>query len=167
MVSIIIREEHTGDTGHIAKVTSEAFADHPHSDHTEQFIVDALRRSNALAVSLVAEVSGAVVGHIAFSLVAISDGSSAWYGLGPVSVIPDLQRHGIGQQLVVRGLEKLQARGAKGCVVLGEPAFYGRFGFARNPDIWLTGVPPEFFQSLPFGAEQVRGEVRYHAAFSA
>lgn len=167
MPSTTIRGERPGDTEQIAKVTRDAFAGHPHGSHTEHFIVDALRRANALTVSLVAEISGIVVGHIAFSPVAISDGSSAWYGLGPVSVASAFQGQGIGQKLVVRGLEQLRKKGARGCVLLGEPIFYRRFGFACNPDLWLAGAPPEFFQSLPFGAEYAKGEVTYHVAFNA
>ena len=74
------------------------------SNHTEQFIIEALRSARALTVSLVAEVDGIVVGHIAFSPVTMSDGTSAWYGLGPVSVHPEYQRNGIGKALIQEGL---------------------------------------------------------------
>ena len=69
--------------------------------------------ANALAISLVAEVDGEVVGHIAFSPVTISDGSQNWYGLGPISVLPKCQRQGIGRALMQEGLSRLKARGAK------------------------------------------------------
>jgi putative acetyltransferase len=167
MQTLIIREEVPEDIDRIADVTREAFVNHPHSRQTEHFIINELRRANAMSVSLVAEVTGNVVGHIAFSPVIISDGSSDWYGLGPVSVSPAFQRQGIGQELVKRGLEALRKKGAKGCVVFGNPSFYGRFGFVCNPKVWLLGVPQDFFQSLRFGAEQAQGEVAYHAAFSA
>lgn len=167
MPNILIRNENSGDAGRIAQVTREAFADHAHSSHTEHFIVDALRRADALTVSLVAEAEARVVGHIAFSPVTISDGSQGWYGLGPLSVMPSCQGQGIGRELVIRGLERLRNTGAKGCVLLGEPAFYGRFGFACDPELRLPGVPPGFFQSLPFGNDRPRGDVAYHAAFDA
>ena len=167
MPHVIIREERPADIEQIATVTREAFARHPYSRHTEQFIIDALRRENTLKISLVAEAAGTVVGHIAFSPVAISDGSSDWYGLGPVSVAPALQGQGIGQELVVSGLKKLRTLGARGCVLVGEPAFYGRFGFSVNPEILLPAVPPEFFLALAFGEDQSKGTVTFDAAFSA
>jgi putative acetyltransferase len=167
MQTLIIRAEVPEDIDRIANVTRKAFVDRPHSRQTEHFIINELRRANAMSVSLVAEATGIVVGHIAFSPVKISDESSGWFGLGPVSVSPVLQGQGIGQELVKCGLEELRKKGAKGCVVLGKPSFYGRFGFVCNPELWLLGVPQEFFQSLQFGVEQAQGEVTYHAAFSA
>jgi putative acetyltransferase len=167
MQNLIIRAEVAEDIDRVAKVTREAFASHPRSRQTEHFIINELRRANAMSVSLVAEVMGIVVGHIAFSPVLISDGSSDWYGLGPVSVSPALQGQGIGRELIKSGLEVLRQKGAKGCVVFGSPSFYGRFGFVCNPNVWLLDVPPEFFQSLQFGVEPAQGEVTYHAAFSA
>ena len=93
--NVIIRSETESDTEAISEVTEAAFETLAVSNHTEQFIVHALRRANALVVSLVAEADGKVVGHIAFSPVIISDGSADWYGLGPISVLPELQRQGI------------------------------------------------------------------------
>ncbi len=165
MPNLVIRNECPGDAEPIAKITRDAFAEHPHSSHTEHLIIDALRRSRALKLSLVAEVDGAVVGQIAFSRVGISDGTEEWYGLGPVSVAPAHQARGIGQTLVRHGLTNLREMGAKGCVVLGEPSFYARFGFTCDQDLRLPGVPPEFFLSLPFGTERPQGEVSYHPSF--
>lgn len=86
--NVLIRDEREDDAETITVVTAAAFETLEISDHTEQFIVKALRAAGALTVSLVAEVDGAVVGHIAFSPIAISDGTPDWYGLGPVSVLP-------------------------------------------------------------------------------
>jgi putative acetyltransferase len=166
MPFLIIRDECPSDAERIAQVTRDAFAGHAHGSHAEHLIVNALRESGALAISLVAELSGVVVGHIAFSPVTVGDGSSGWYGLGPLSVAPAFQRRGIGRALVVHGLEQLHEKGARGCVVLGEPSFYGRFGFAHDPELRLAGVPPEFFQSLPLRGNRARGEVTYHPAFN-
>jgi len=94
-MNIIIRNEIESDINAISVITKAAFGTLPISNHTEQFIIKALREANALAISLVAEVDNKVVGHIAFSPVIISDGSLDWYGLGPVSVLPELQRQGI------------------------------------------------------------------------
>lgn len=73
-------------------MTAAAFKMMKISNHTEQFVIDALRAARALTLSLVAELDGRIVGHIAFSQVTISDGTTGWYGLGPVSVHPDFQR---------------------------------------------------------------------------
>jgi len=162
-----VRLERAGDEDAIAAVTREAFRFHPHGDHTEHRIIDALRRADALAISLVAEQHGVVVGHVAFSPVAIADGSSDWYGLGPLSVHPACQRQGVGQALVREGLARLHTLGAGGCVLLGEPSFYGRFGFANDPGLVLDGLTQEFFLALPLGSAVARGEVTYHAAFNA
>lgn len=164
---LIIRPECKNDEDVIGEVTRQAFSTHPYSSRTEHFIVAALRRAHALAVSLVAEQAGRVVGHIAFSPVTLSDGTPGWFGLGPVSVLPSAQNRGIGRTLVERGLSLLRERGAAGCVLLGEPAFYGRFGFANDPGLVLPGAPREFFLALRFGPGSAHGEVAYHAAFSA
>ncbi|MEZ4266900.1 MAG: N-acetyltransferase [Myxococcota bacterium] len=162
-----IRPEAPGDAAAIARVTELAFRDHPHSSHTEQHIVAALRRAGALSVSLVAVRDGQVLGHIALSPVTFSDASPGWYGLGPVSVLPPFQRQGIGSRLVQAGLDALRALDAEGCVLLGEPDYYARFGFRHRPDCVLEGVPAHLFQSLTFGARDARGTVTYHPAFDA
>jgi putative acetyltransferase len=164
---LTIRHETAADAAAIEAVTRAAFQDAPHASHTEQAIVRTLRGCGALAVSLVAEVQGGVVGHVAASRVAVSDGAQDWYGLGPVSVLPSHQRRGIGARLVQRALDDLRALGARGCVVLGDPVYYGRFGFRTEPGLALPGVPPEYFQALPFGRDVPSGVVTYHAAFDA
>src|SRR5512141_2090380 len=137
---MIIRNELESDVEAISAVTKAAFESCPYGDHTEQFIVDALRAADALTVSLVAEVGGKVAGHIAFSPVTISDGSQNWYGLGPISVLPEFQKQRIGKSLIHEGLSLLKALGAKGCVLVGEPEYYERFGFKNLPDLVLDGV---------------------------
>ncbi|MFX5839845.1 N-acetyltransferase, partial [Acinetobacter baumannii] len=82
----MIRFEIPEDVVRIHALTAAAFLNAPHTDHTEQFVVDALRSANALTISLVAEEGGEIVGHVAVSPVSISDGSSGWFGLGPISV---------------------------------------------------------------------------------
>ncbi len=164
---MIIRNELESDVETISSVTKAAFESCPYGDHTEQFIVDALRAANALTVSLVAEVGGKVVGHIAFSPVTISDGSQNWYGLGPISVLPEFQKQGIGKSLIHEGLSLLKALGGKGCVLVGEPKYYERFGFKNLPDLVLDGVPQEYFLALPFGEEKIRGKVMFHQGFTA
>ena len=164
---IIIRPEAVSDYDAIAEITIAAFANEPHSVHTEQFIIRALRKANALTLSLVAELDGRVVGHIAFSPATISDGSQNWYGIGPLSVTPELQRQGIGGSLLLEGMRQLKARGAEGCVLVGDPGYYVRFGFRNLPALRLEGVPPENFMALPFAEMNARGNVDFHEAFFA
>lgn len=166
-MNIQIRPETPADIASIDAVTVAAFLEAPHTDHTEQFIVAALRRSSQLTVSLVAEQSGAIVGHVAASPVTIAGADIGWYGLGPVSVLPHLQGKGIGTQLIDAALEQLRVLGAGGCVVLGDPGYYERFGFKATDALTLPGVPAEYFQALSFGMRMPQGAVAYHASFSA
>jgi GNAT superfamily N-acetyltransferase len=105
---IVIRDETKADVGVITDVTVAAFATMEISSHTEQFVIEALRSARALTLSLVAEVDGRVVGHIAFSPVVISDGIKNWYGLGRLSVLPEYQRRGIGKALIQVSTEVLR-----------------------------------------------------------
>ena len=77
----------------------------------------------------------------------------------------ECQGAGIGARLIREGLEQLRAAGAKGCVVLGEPDYYGRFGFRADDRLTYPGPPPQYFQILPFGADVPIGTVAYHPAF--
>jgi putative acetyltransferase len=131
---MILRKETAADIEAITEVTTAAFRNHPISKHTEQFIIKALRDANALTISLVAEIDGRIVGHIAFSPVIISDGTKDWYGLGPVSVSPDYQKQGIGKSLVNEGLSLLKNMGGKGCALVRDPNYYKRFGFKNYSD---------------------------------
>jgi putative acetyltransferase len=164
---ITIRPEAPADIDAIHDVTVAAFATLEISGHTEQFIVAALRAVKALSVSLVAEIDGRVVGHIAFSPVSISDGTANWYGLGPVSVLPELQRQGIGKALMVEGLARLRKLGAAGCCLVGHPEYYRKFGFDNLPGLAIDGVPPEVFFSLSFDGRVPQGKVTFHEAFAA
>jgi putative acetyltransferase len=166
-MNIIIRNEIESDVDSISEITKAAFENCPHGNHTEQFIINALRDANALTISLVAEAGKKVVGHIAFSPVTISDGSLGWYGLGPISVLPELQRQGIGKSLMYEGLSSLKALGAKGCVLVGDPGYYERFGFRNLPDLVLDGVPQEYFLELPFEESKTSGTVIFHEGFAA
>ncbi len=166
-MTTIIRPETPSDEDAIEQVTRRAFLSHPYSHQTEQFIIRALRADHALSVSLVAEEAGRIVGHIAISPVTISDGTAGWYGLGPISVDPAWQRQGIGRTLMEKGLAELRNTGANGCVLVGDPAFYTRFGFANSAALVLEGVPQEFFLVLPLGASTAHGNVQFHPAFLA
>lgn len=161
-----LRAERPGDETAISAVTEAAFTGHPHSDGSEVGIVERLRLAGALTVSLVAEHDGQIVGHAAFSPVTIADGTPGWFGLGPVSVVPERQREGIGSALIRAGLEQLRQAGAAGCVVLGDPAYYGRFGYAHDPALIYPCPMPEAFQQQRFSGPVPKGAVAYHAAFA-
>ncbi|MGY2489389.1 GNAT family N-acetyltransferase [Cupriavidus sp. CP313] len=166
-MSVQIRSESPSDADAIARLTTAAFLTAPHTSRTEAFVVNALRRAGQLTVSLVAQAGDRLVGHVAISPVTVSSGEAGWYGLGPISVAPDLQGQGIGSQLMRASLDQLRSLGAAGCVVLGDPGYYGRFGFAVRPGLVLQGVPPEYFQALAFDGGYPTGSVQYHDAFNA
>ena len=160
-----IRPERPGDEDAIAKVIEAAFALAEHRDGTEPQIVENLRNAGALTLSIVAVEHGSVVGHVAFSPVTIDGEDLGWFGLGPVAILPDQQGNGFGSALVREGLTRLQNAGAAGCVLVGEPAYYGRFGFAADEGLAFPGLPPEYFQVQSFGGELPTGTVAYHPAF--
>jgi len=164
---MIIRNETASDIEAIAEVTIAAFKTLPISNHTEQFIINSLRAADALTISLVAEIDGRVVGHIAFSPVTISDGSIGWYGLGPVSVLPEYQKQGIGKSLINKGLSLLKELDGQGCTLVGDPNYYKRLGFRNIPDLVHEGIPQEVFLALSFYEKYPQGIVLFHKGFLA
>jgi putative acetyltransferase len=162
------RNEQPDDVTAIRAVNVAAFP----SD-LEARLVDALRDAGRLTVSLVAEHEGTIVGHIAFSPVTVGDvplGGSA-LGLAPMTVSPEWQRHGVGSALVREGLAECRRHGVDFVVVLGEPAYYKRFGFVRARDHGLDneyGVVEEFMvlELRPGTLPSTGGRVRYAAEFA-
>jgi putative acetyltransferase len=165
VTTLTIRPEAPEDIAVIEAVTESAFLNAPHTDHNEQFILAGLREAEALTISLVAEMEGVIVGSVAVSPVSISDGNLGWFGLGPVSVIPKWQGRGIGSELMREVLKRLSEQGASGCVVLGDPSYYQRFGFVNDTNLVLPDVPPEYFMALSFRLPTPSGTVAYHHAF--
>ncbi len=164
---MIIRNETALDFVAITEVTTTAFRTLEISNNTEQFIIKSLRAADALTISLVAEIDGRVVGHIAFSPVTISNGSIGWYGLGPVSVLPEYQKQGIGKSLINKGLSILKESDGQGCTLVGDPNYYKRFGFRNFPDLVSEGIPQEFFLVLPFTENVPQGIIVFHEGFLA
>jgi len=164
---IVIRSETNSDVSAITEVTVAAFKTLEISNHTEQFIIEALRADKALTVSLIAEIDGRVIGHIAFSPVTISDGTRNWCGLGPVSVLPEYQRQGIGKALIREGLSRLKDMDARGCCLVGHPDYYRKFGFKNMTGLVHEGVPQEVFFALSFDGNSPQGSVTFHDAFKA
>lgn len=136
-MSVLIRRELPSNIAAIEAVTAAAFLNAAHTSHTEQFIVNALRNFGQLSVSLVAEDNGEIVGHVTVSPVSILSGTDGWYGLGPISVVPTRQGHGVGAQLMEQALGELRGLGAAGCVQLGDPHYYCRIGFKAEPALIL------------------------------
>ena len=166
-MNLKIRNEDKDDIDAIEKVTTEAFLNATHTDHTEQYIVRELRNSDALSISLIAESEGEIVGHLAISPVTISDGTKGWFGLGPISVSPNNQRSGVGSKLMLSAIDALKYSCASGCVLLGDPTYYSRFGFQQESCLVLPDVPPEYFQAIQFSGALPSGIVTYHEAFNA
>ena len=164
---VVIRYETDADVDAISDVTVSAFKTLEISSHTEQFIIAALRAAKSLTVSLVAEVDGRVVGHIAFSPVTMSDGTRNWYGLGPVSVLPEYQRQGIGKALIEEGLSRLKGLNARGVCLVGHPDYYRKFGFKNVSGLVHEGVPQEVFFVLSFDGHIPQGTVAFNKAFKA
>lgn len=164
-----IRAETNSDITEIESLTYRAFKNHPHHEPeakpTEHLIINRLRDAKALTLSLVAEDDTGIIGHIAFSPICVNGEDSFWYGIGPVSVIPERQGEGIGGTLIREGLSQLKAQGVEGVVLLGEPKYYGRFGFEPQSNLILPGVPSEYFLVLSLAHKIPTGEVAYHSAF--
>ena len=173
---MIIRDEISGDIALIRTVVTEAFraaplrpgqVHGPDVGKAEADIVEGLRTAGELTVSLVAIEDGdELVGYVAFSPVKIDGRHEGWFGMGPVAVWPERQRSGVGSGLVRAGLERLRKAGAKGVVVLGDPVYYGRFGFRPRDALRYPGPPPSHFMALSFGSSVPAGTVEYHAVFA-
>lgn len=166
-MNIIVRDEEITDIEAIEELTKAAFQNAEHTSHTEHFIVNSLRTHGQLTISLVAIEDGSIIGHVAISPVEMSSGEIGWYGLGPISVHPDKQGCGIGSLLMNKSLQKLKQLGAQGCVLLGEPSYYSRFGFKNYPQLILPNVPSEYFQAVTFSGNIPKANVKYHEAFNA
>ncbi len=162
---IRLREETAPDIPAIHAITAAAFRDAPHASGTEAAIVDALRDAGALSLSLVALDDEEFVGHVAFSIARAEDGSGPWFTLGPVSVKPDRQRGGIGSQLIRQGIDTLRQKGAAGCILVGDPGYYRRFGFEPAPDNSPSHEYAQYFMILPFTPDLPAGAIAFHPAF--
>lgn len=161
-----IRDERPEDAAIIGQITTAAFATMPFAGGDEADLVDKLRASGGLTISLVAELNGEVVGHIAFSPARINGREGPWYQLAPVSVRPDLHKQGVGSKLIRAGLDRLKTMGAEVCLVLGHPEYYPRFGFESVPELSdRYPAPNPNFMRLAFKGEPPTGKVTYHPAF--
>lgn len=160
-----VREERPGDAAAIEAVVATAFANDSDSQGEEPETVAALRADGDLVLSLVAEDDGGIVGHAAFSRAILSTGAQGWFVLGPMSVAPWRQGQGIGRALVEAGIKRLSAAGARGIVLVGDPAYYGRFGFSQRWPLSLAGPLSPYFQALSLAGEVPVATVAFPPAF--
>ena len=165
--TFLIRNETPEDIAVISEVTIEAFRPLGFETLNEPYVIEALRAAGALTISLVAEIDHRMIGHIAFSPATVSDGTPGWYALGPVSVLPENQRTGIGRALIWAGLERLKAVGARGCCLVGHPEYYGKVGFIHPTGFYFEGVPEELFFAISFDEQYPQGTVSFHEGFKA
>lgn len=166
---MLIRDERPDDASRIATIHAAAFKGHPAhapgAEPTEHLIVEHLRASGALALSLLAEADGEAVGHVALSPVRVGEEHSGWLLLGPVGVLPPMQGRGLGTGLMREALKRSREAGARGIVLVGDPGFYTRFGFAAAPGLVYPGVPEQYVLALGFSGEAPRGKIAAHEAF--
>ncbi|CAM5769117.1 hypothetical protein LMIY3S_02730 [Labrys miyagiensis] len=160
---MLIRNETAGDIPAISRVVTEALRMLAQSTGTEAGIVERLRADGALALSLVAEEEGEVIGYLAASAARIGK-QDGWGLIGPLAVLPSRHRRGIGTALMTEALRRLRAT-SRGAALVGDPAYYGRFGFRAFPGLKVEGCPPEVVQALPFDGSEPRGELKHHPAF--
>jgi putative acetyltransferase len=160
-----IREEVPSDKMAIFQITEAAFRGRPYAGGDEQDLIDGLRACGALSLSLVILDREDVIGQVTFSPAGTGDDSGPWFALGPVSVIPDRQSQKIGSELIIEGLARIEAMGALGCILTGDPAYYKRFGFEFSPKNVPVNEPEEFFMLKLFGDNKANGMFAFHEAF--
>jgi putative acetyltransferase len=161
---MLIREEIPKDVERIGAVIEAAFETAAVSSGSEVEIVERLRSAGALLLSLVAERSGRIVGHVAVSATTIGE-QGDWALIGPMAVLPGFQSRGIGSALMEDALRRLRSAGLNGAALVGDPAYYGRFGFRAWPGLKLHGVPDKFVLALPFTDGVPNGALAHHEAF--
>lgn len=161
-----IRPERPGDIDAIGELIDSAFFGKPYAAGDEADLVQELRAQDALSVSLVAELEGAIVGQVVLSPARAPGGVAGWYALGPVAVVPARQRSGIGSMLVRAGIEAISELGALGCILTGDPAYYSRFGFEPAPQSAPPGEPAEFFMVKLIAGQLPADPIHFHEAFS-
>ena len=164
---MLIRYEAPDDFDAIHDLTSTAFKPMPYSNGTEAEIIRRLRAAGDLTISLVVEEGGEILGHVAFSPVTIDGAHGGWFGLGPISVKPERQRQGIGMALITKGLELLNAMGASGCALIGNPDIYSRVGFSSDGQLKYLDLDTRLVQRIVFRGSPPGGTLQFAPAFEA
>lgn len=161
-----IRPQGPQDASAVRNVNVQAFG-----QPDEARLVEDLQAGGFARIALVAETPGGVVGAILFSHMTIETptGTVDALSLAPLAVLPPVQYQGIGSDLTYRGLEACREQGHRIVIVLGDPNYYGRFGFSSQLASRLQSpFPREAFQAIelvPEALEGVEGAVRYPAPF--
>ena len=163
--AVKIRPEAPTDESAISEVIRLAFAGKSFASGTESDVVLKLRECGDLTLSLVAVLDGVVIGHVAFSEAPSGDGSQTWHALGPVAVLPEYQKSGVGSALINEGLDWLAGHGSAGCILLGDYNYYKRFGFVLSPENCPDGLPAEHFMIKSISGQTPVGKFSFHAAF--
>ena len=163
---IEIREERPDDIAAIREVNRRAFG-----QDQEGNIVDALRTNGAALLSLVATVNGQVAGHIMYSLLTVAENVDG-VALGPMAVVPEYQRQGIGTKLIGAGNRKIKDAGYPFIIVVGHAEYYPRFGFRPASEYGIKcewDVPDEVFMLLVLNEAKMQGAsglAKYRHEFS-
>lgn len=162
-----VRPERQHDAAAIRNVQYNAFNDHPYAYKDEYKIVDALRKNDALTLSLVAEDYGTgIVGQLTVSPVLINGHNKGWFYIGPVGVLPEHQRKGIGTLLIRQAVCAMYTQRANGLISLGDPKFFTKLGFRNDSRITFKNIQPEHIVLLPLGKSVPEGAVALHSAHS-
>ena len=164
-MNLITRDETFNDAPAIREVNNQAF-----QQSLEGRLVDQLRENDGILASLVAVVEERIVGHILFSPVTltINNGGLHGAGLGPMAVLPEFQRRGVGSKLITTGIARMRRRGISFIVVLGHAEYYPRFGFERASEYGVHcqwDVPDDAFMIMPITDRPLPGLVKYRAEF--
>ena len=162
---IEIRPEVASDAAAISDVIRLAFAGKSFASGTESDVVLRLRDCGDLTLSLVAVLEENVIGHIAFSEAPNGDPAQRWHALGPVAVLPEFQKSGVGSALINSGMDWLAGHGSDGCILLGDYNYYKRFGFVLAPENCPDGLPAEHFMIKPISGLAPAGKFTFHPAF--
>ena len=164
MTGLLFRRTGPADWRAAIAIHREAFG-----GELEARIAESLFLNGEAVISLLAVKDGEPVGHLALSPIRIDGRPSSWLGMGPVAVRPAVQRQGIGTALIREALQMAEAERAGGVVVLGEPSFYGRFGFTPASQLGLActyPAPADAFMALQLKAAPPAGVVHYARAFA-
>ena len=161
---MIIRKETERDYKLTEDLVEEAFKDAEYASHDEHLLVQRLRKGRAFIpeLSLVAEIENKIAGHILFTRMLIfGSGEFGSLALGPLSVLPEYQRRGIGGKLIREGLKKAEDMGFESIIVVGHKDYYPRFGFGRASKWGIKcrfEVPDEAFMAMELKKDSLKGK---------
>lgn len=160
-----IRKETPADFDAIMNVTLAAARQHQVGKQNGYFTLNALRKAGLLTLSLVAEIEGTIVGHVAFCPVHVSGGDKGWYALGPVSVLPECLSQGIRKAMIAEGLEMLRQMHGKGVALVGDPDYFKPLGFMSAPQMASAKDMADEFLIMSFDDRMPYGRFEFPDGF--